>query len=222
MNAPWRNDRIKQVYGRPEIKASLEIIMSIFAVTGLLTLAIRPTLATVATLQKKIEDQSVVDRKLNTKIAQLAKANTDLGTYADRVPDYLAAVTDTHDESGLAKRIELLARENNVTINGLSLNAVPLIGEQINLSGKEGGAGVPETETGGKVASFVVNFYVSGSQAAVFAFLSELENTDRVVLISVVDFKKEEIKSVGTKQGISSLRAIGKANVYYILGEQGQ
>lgn len=222
MISPWRNEKIRQAYERPEIKASLEIVMSVFAVAGLLTLAIRPTLATVATLQKKIEDQSVVDRKLNTKIAQLGRANTDLSTYADRIPDYSVAVTDAHDESGLAKRIEVLARENNVTLNNLSLNAVPLIGEQINLSNKEKGAVKPETEPGGKVASFVVDFDISGGQTAVFGFLSKLESVDRVVLISTIDLKKEEIKSTGTTQAVNNLRAVGKASAYYILGGSSQ
>ena len=62
------------MYQRPEIKASVEIILSVFTVAGLLLLAIRPTLATVATLQKKIEDQQVVNRRLEAKISQLVNA----------------------------------------------------------------------------------------------------------------------------------------------------
>src|SRR3989344_5060717 len=143
MIAPWKNEKIKLVYGRPEIKASVEIIISVFSVVFLLMFAIRPTLATVASLQKKIEDQTVVDNKLNTKISQLVKANTDLGLYADRLPDYSLAVTDVHDESGLAKRIEVVARESGVKISSLTLGPVPLVGTKINLAGKEKGADIP-------------------------------------------------------------------------------
>lgn len=220
MIAPWKNEKIKLVYGRPEIKASVEIILSVFSVVFLLVFAIRPTLATVASLQKKIEDQTVVNNKLNTKINQLVRANTDLGSYADRLPDYFLAVTDVHDESGLAKRIEVVSRGSNVKINNLSFDAVPLIGTQINLSSKEKGAEKPTLEAGGKVASYIVTFDISGGANQVFDFLAKLENIDRVALISSVNIKKEEIRSVGTIEVVNDLRVTGKANAYYVLNPQ--
>ncbi len=220
MIAPWKNEKIKLVYERPEIKASVEIVLSIFSVTFLLLFAIRPTLAIVATLQKKIEDQTVVDNKLTTKINQLAKANSDLGLYANRIPDYFLAITDANDESGLAKRIEVIARDSNVRINSLVLNAVPLIGEQINLVGKGKGAEKPTLEPGGKIASFIIDFDIFGGANQVFDFLARLENLDRVILISSINIKKETNKPVGTAEVINDLRVIGKADAYYVYSPQ--
>ena len=218
MNAPWRNEKIRIVYERPEIRASVEIILSVFTVTFLLTLAIRPTLATVATLQKKIADQVVVDTKLSTKIGQLAKASADLGTYADRISDFSAAVADVPDESGVAKRFSLVANENNVAIQSLALDAIPLIGQKIKLTDKEKGGVMPPLEKDGKVASFSINFDVSGEPTKVIDFLSKIENMDRVVLITAIDLKKEEVKASGTLiDPVNSLRAIGRATAYYIL-----
>lgn len=207
MNAPWRNEKIRIIYERPVIRASIEIILSVFTVTFLLTLAIRPTLATVAALQKKIVDQTVVDTKLSTKIGQLARASADLGTYADRVAEFSMAVTDTPDESGLAKRFMLIAAENNITVNSLVLNAIPLIGQQIKLADKEKGGVKPPLEKDGKVASFLIDFDTSGTPNDVYTFLAKLEAMDRVVLVSAVDLTKEEV----------NLRVTGKATAYYIL-----
>ena len=218
MNAPWRNEKIRIVYERPEIRASVEIILSVFTVTFLLTLAIRPTLATVATLQKKIADQVVVDTKLSTKIGQLAKASADLGTYADRISDFSAAVADVPDESGVAKRFSLVANENNVAIQSLALDAIPLIGQKIKLTDKEKGGVIPPLEKDGKVASFSINFDVSGEPTKVIDFLSKIENMDRVVLITAIDLKKEEVKASGTLiDPVNNLRAIGRATAYYVL-----
>ena len=218
MNAPWRNEKIRIVYERPEIRASVEIILSVFTVTFLLTLAIRPTLATVATLQKKIADQVVVDTKLSTKIGQLAKASADLGTYADRISDFSAAVANVPDESGVAKRFSLIASENNVAIQGLALDAIPLIGQKIKLADKEKGGVMPPLEKDGKVASFSINFDVSGEPTKVIDFLSRIENMDRVVLITAIDLKKEEVKASGTLiDPVNNLRAIGRATAYYVL-----
>ena len=52
----WKNDRLKQVYRRPEMRASLEIIFSIFAMSFLLMVVVRPTIGIIAELQKKIID----------------------------------------------------------------------------------------------------------------------------------------------------------------------
>lgn len=217
MITPWKNEKVRMVYGRPEIRASIEIILSVFTVVFLLTLAIRPTLATVAVLQKKIEDQMRVDNKLSTKITQLARANADLSSYADRVPDYSLAVTDIPDESGLVKRIVVVARDNNITINSLTLNAIPLMGQQINLSDKEKGAVKPPLEKDGKVAHFSIDFDVSGAPSLIYDFLSKLEDMDRLTLITEVNLKKEEVREAATGPAVNNLRAIGKANAYYVL-----
>lgn len=217
MIAPWRNEKIRMAYKRPEIQASVEIILSVFAVVGLLVLAIRPTLATVATLQKKIEDQTIVDGKLSTKIAQLVKANADLGTYANRISDYSLAVTDTPDNAGPAKRIAAIARENNITVNSLAMSAVPLVGQQINLSDKKQGLNKPPMEKDGKVANYVVSFDVFGTPNLVYDFLTKLENMDRLMLITEITMKKEEIKLAGTATVVDNLRVIGKAETYYVL-----
>ncbi len=217
MITPWKNEKIRIVYERPEMKASVEIILSVFTVVGLLTLAIRPTLATVATLQKKIDDQTVVDNKLSTKISQLTKANADLATYANRIPDYSLAVMDHPDESGLAKRIAVIAKDGNLTLGSLNFTAIPLIGQQINLSDKEKGSIKPPLEKDGKIAHYSVEFDATGAPSFIFDFLSKLENMDRITLITTVDLKKEEIKASGTTPAVTDLRVIGKVDAYYVL-----
>lgn len=220
MITPWQSGKLRTVYERPEIKASLEIVLSVFMVVILLTLAIRPTLATVATLQKKIEDQTLVDNKLGTKITQLTRANADLSTYADRIPDFSSAVTDLPDESGLAKRLEIVARENNITLNTLSFDAIPLFGNEINLADKDRAKGKPKMEDGGKVASFEISFDISGGAEQVFDFLAGIENLDRVLLISNVSFKKEETKAAGTTAAVNNVHTIGKASGFYVLANK--
>ena len=218
MIAPWKNEKVRAAYQRPEIRASLEIILSVFTVVFMLVLAIRPTLATVATLQKKIEDQTIVDNKLGIKISQLAKANADIGKYVDRIPDYFLAVTDIPDQSGVAKRIELLAKENGLYINSIIFNAIPLVGQQINLSSKEKTAEKPIMEPGGKIAVYEFTFDVSGSSSQIFDFLAKIENLDRILLLTNVILRKEQVKGVVTLgTAVNNIHAIGRGNAYYVL-----
>ena len=218
MIAPWKNEKGRLMYQRPEIKASVEIILSVFTVTGLLLLAIRPTLATVAALQKKIEDQQVVSRRLEAKISQLVTAQKNLVAYADRLADYAAAVPDEHDQGSLAKRVEVLARDQGLTVNGLSLSAVPLLGTDINLTDKKG-SGQPTTEFGGKIATFEVSFDLSGDPERIFDFLATLEKMDRVAVIGEIDLKKETL-SGDTKEAIAGVKVVGKARGYYVLAKE--
>ena len=206
MIAPWKNEKVRLMYQRPEIKASVEIILSVFTVAGLLLLAIRPTLATVTQLQKRIEDQQVVSRKLDSKITQLITAQRNLTTYANRLADYQAAVPDGHDLGSLAKRVEVLARDQGLALNSLSFSAVPLLGTDINLADKKGG-GKPATEFGGKIATFEISFDLSGDPNRIFDFLATLEKMDRVAIIDGIDLKKEAIVGV---------RVVGKARGYYV------
>lgn len=217
MIAPWKNDKILKAYERPVIRASIEIILSVFTVVLLLLFAIKTTLATVATLQKKIDDQSVVDRKLTTKIVQLSRAQTDLNTYAEMLPEFSTAVPDLADQGGLAKRIELLARDEGLTIENLSFDNVPIIGQLIDLANREKGAVSPTRIAGGIVASFKISFDVSGSQNQIVSFLSKLENMDRLVVIDSIDMKKVEQKTTGAQEKKGAIRVIGTGMAYYAL-----
>ena len=214
MIVPWKNEKVRLMYQRPEIKASVEIILSVFTVTGLLLLAIRPTLATVASLQKKIEDQQVVSRRLEAKIAQLVTAQKNLATYAKRLADYEAAVPDAHDLGSLAKRVEVLARDQGLAVNGLSFSAVPLLGTDINLADKKG-SGKPTTEFDGKIATFEISFDLSGDPNRIFDFLATLEKMDRVAVIGEIDLKRETL-SGDTKEAVVGVKVVGKARGYYV------
>ena len=218
MIAPWKNEKVRLMYQRPEIKASVEIILSVFTVAGLLLLAIRPTLATVASLQKKIEDQQVVSRRLEAKISQLINAQKNLAAYANRLADYEAAVPDAHDQGSLAKRVEVLARDQGLAVNGLSLSAVPLLGTDINLADKKG-SGQPTTEFGGKIASFEISFDLSGDPNRIFDFLATLEKMDRVAVIGEIDLKRETL-SGDSKEAVVDVKVVGKARGYYVFAKE--
>ena len=218
MIAPWRNEKVRLMYQRPEIKASVEIILSVFTVAGLLFLAIRPTLATVASLQKKIEDQQVVNRRLETKISQLINAQKNLTTFANRLADYEEAVPGSHDQGSLAKRVEVLAREHGLAINSLSFSAVPLLGNEINLADRRG-SGQPTTEFDGKIALFEISFDLSGNPNNIFDFLAALENMDRVSVVDEVSLKRETLEG-DSDEAVIGVRVVGKARGYYVLISQ--
>lgn len=221
MNAPWKNEKIKAVYHRPEIRASLEIILSVFTVVFLLLFVIRPTLTIVAELQKKITDQDSVDKKLSTKITQLSKARNDISAFGGQIDLFEVAVTDTNQSSGLAKRLALLVQENKLQTNYLTVGATPLFGDLINLGNKDSKKpGVDPNkvilEKGTNTAIIEIGFDLRGSQIDVFKFLADLERTDRLIKLISIDIKREEEKDVDTTKSFKGVRLVGKAVAYYL------
>lgn len=221
MIAPWKNDRVRAAYRRPEIRASLEIILSVFTVVFLLLVVIRPTLTIVAELQKKIIDQDSVDKKLSTKITQLSKARNDLSTFGNQIDLFNKAVPDDNNSSGLAKRLALLVQENNLQTNYLTVGSVPLFGNLINLGNKESKTkgedpNLVPLEKGTNVAKLEVTFDLRGSQTNVLKFLSDIEKLDRLIKLTSVDIKREEEKDSDVTKSFRGVRLIGKGSVYYL------
>ncbi|MBI3954692.1 type 4a pilus biogenesis protein PilO [Candidatus Collierbacteria bacterium] len=202
----------KRVYQRPEIRASAEIVLSVFAVALLLSVAIRPTLATVAGLKKKIADQELVDKKLSNKLTQLALSQKALADYKDRLYLFQEAVPNKHEYAKLAQRFELLALENGVAFEVLSFGPVPVIGDKVGLSGKNKKEIALETKEG--VASVELNFSVSGDQQGVLGFVRKIESMDRVLMINSLVLQKEKDERKKDRRGY--LKATATAKTYYV------
>jgi len=203
--------RASALYQRPQIKASLEIIMSVFAVTLLTLLAIRPTVTNIATLQKKIEDQEVVLKKADVKLAQLIKAEGQLSEYRGQLQFFSDAVPGSFDYFNIAKRIEIVARNNGLTVSTMRLPGSIFYGGSVIeglTADKAKGVVVPDTDG---VTTIGVSFAVSGSQSQVFGFLKEIENMDMLAVIQNINIGKILLTS---KQQTSGLDINGEAWFY--------
>lgn len=200
--------KIRLVYQRPEIKASLEVILSVFAVIILIFAAIRPTLTNIATLQKKIADQIILNKKAENKIAELFKAQSQLSEFGNQIKLFDSAIPDNYSYFQMAGRLEYLATQNGVTL------------ENINMPGiKTFGPDSPKTEWANdllkKNASNIfqpdVNFTITGKPEAVIKMISDLENMDTLTMINNITFSKELTK-IGEPE---ILKAAGKIYFYF-------
>ena len=200
--------KIKLAYQKPEIKASVEVILSVFTVTFLLLVAVRPTLATVAELRKKIEDYEIVDKKLSSKIAQLTLAEKNLRENSSNLYLFEKAVPDNFDYADLSKRIEIVAVENGVNLESLSFSRADITGEKVTNNKEDKKNEFIEGE-------FVMRFSLSGEEVKIVNFLEKIEKLDRIIMLENVSIKKVEDKELpGGK-----LRATGEITGYYLNSE---
>lgn len=189
----------------PVVQASLQLILSIFTVAFFVFLAIRPTLTTITTLIKKIEDQKLADQKLNTKINQLVAAQDFLQSQGERVSLLVNKAIPAEPEiKRIAQEFELVANQNGVYVTSLIFQKTPLVGENASLIDKE------EKIKGERFVLFT--FSVAGEQGSLVNFLKAIEKTDRAITLTNLSFSRPQS---ATKISLP-LVVSGKATAYYL------
>lgn len=202
---------VQRYYDRePLVRASLQLLLSLFAVAFFSFVAIRPTLTTITTLLKKIDDQKVADQKLTTKLVQLADAQqflSDNGEVLTTLSDL--AVPSNPSIKRLSQEIELTANQAGVLITDLSFQATPLVGNKSTLTGAQ----VKQTQVTGANQFVLFSLSVGGGQQQLVDFLDKLEKLDRVVTVTNLVLSKP---ATGSKLNLP-LTAIVKGTAYYLL-----
>ena len=194
--------KLSVVYQKPEIRVPVEIILSVFASVFLIMAAVRPTLVTVTELKKKIADQELVERKLETKINKLVQARNQLDKFADDLVLFERAVPENYTYANLAKKVEIIAYEQDVSIESLSFSPTTIVSDT--------------KEPVNTVEEFLINFDVVGNEVQLVNFLKEVENLDRVSLISSVELAKVKEREVAE----GKIRASGKIKSYYLVKDE--
>ena len=205
--------KVRMMYQKPELKASLEIILSVFAVGLLILFAIRPTVTNISKLQKKIVDQGVVLKKIDLKISQVTKAQQQLTQFSDKLYLYNNAVPDGYNYADIAMRIEAVA-----VLSGVKLSDVQYPGILPSGLGKISGLDAAkltkmQTPDANGLLSMPVSIVIDGGQNEVFSFLNNIENMDRLAMIKDVTISKSGGNS---KDSVRSLKVNLTAIFYSI------
>lgn len=201
--------KIGMVYERPEIKASLEVIFSVFMVILLIFAAIRPTLTNLTVLQKRISDKESLNTKADKKISQLFSAQELLDQFAPVLNLYDSAVPENFSYVDQLGRVEQLANTNKLEVDSISIPGIILVGEGKGTGEWSTKLLKPDSE---KIIVTPIDFQVSGKPKQVRDFLVQLEGMDRLTTIKSVNL----IKETGTIRGTEKIRASGQVNFYIL------
>lgn len=200
--------RINLIYQKPEIRASLEIILSVFMVAILIFAAIRPTLTNIAVLQKKIEDLESVNKKADIKIAQVFSSQNQLEVFKDKLSLFDEAVPDGLSYRDMAGRVEALAKRKDLSVQAITMPGIRLFG-----TGKGTGEWASKLliKDTTNIVKANVTFTVSGDPRKIREFLIEIENLDRLTFLQNVTMSLEP----GQAGSSSSLKATGQISFYF-------
>jgi len=174
---------LTKFYQQPVAKVSLELALSVGLIIILIVVAIQPTLVTMTRLTKEINERKEINEQLPKKIAALNTAQAEYLQVEDKLPLLDEAIPEKINIVKYLKIIEYEATNNNVIINGLSVNQPE--GENSSKSvGKHS-----------KQKTLNMNVSVDGSYKDIKNFIRALESSRSVFLVNSVSFGIKKVHS---------------------------
>lgn len=177
---------ISALYQKKEARVYTGLILSLLTVAFFSFFAIRPTLVTIASLVKEIEDKRMIAQKLQEKISALSLAQKEYVAVSSELPLVEEALPQEPNLPLFIRQLETLAVQSGVALRTIQFG-------QVNLRGRL--ALKPDsvkTEQKEEASEITFSLSASGSYQNLKSFLQSLENLRRFVVISSFAFKPEE------------------------------
>lgn len=151
------------------------IVLTVLALSFFGIFAINPTISTIAQLRKELDDNTIVDNKLQEKINNLSILQKKYVSLENDLPLILSAVPKNSDVPLLAAQVQAVAKNSNVSINNFQSFEVDVV---TNPSPKS-------------YSSFAFALSVDGAYNDLYKFLSSLSNMQRVLSIDLISLTKK-------------------------------
>src|SRR3989344_3401969 len=176
---------------RSDLRAFVEVILSLSTITIFLVFALKPTALTIISLVKEIKGKQIMISGLNQKISDLSKAKTLFAQNQDSIPNIDIAVETKPEPDTVSKQIIGLSAKNSVNILGLSVGQVTLIGKPVLVNVVSGSKPLP-----GNAQEMSVSINIQGDYLNMLSFISDFENLRIASKIDLVGFNSSELNGV--------------------------
>ncbi len=173
--------RIKVWGQQPKTKISGLIGLTIFTVAFFLSMAILPTIKTIAGLKKEIKDQQEVEAKLTKKMIGLKTAEVNYAKVVNNLRLINQVLPEKEEFERLAWQIQWVAKQTGVEINTGSFGGFNLVGQ---------------TDKSDKI-ELAAELTIAGSYQQIRAFLQSLIKIDRLITIEEVNFNNQKLQGEG-------------------------
>jgi ACT domain-containing protein len=164
---------------RADLRAFLEIVLSIVAVIIFVMFALKPTALTIISLVQQIKEERKTLSILTKKVSDLQKANTLLVQNQRYIGNVNVAVSSAPAPDVFMKQVEGLSARNGVNLMGLVISDIVLVGSPrtIRISGELEPLPESANEMGYSIS-------VRGGFSNIDNFIKELE---KLRVISTID-----------------------------------
>jgi hypothetical protein len=155
---------------RAELRAFLEIILSLSTIIIFLLFALKPTVLTIIDLVQQIREKQSTLSGLTKKISDLQKASGLLQQNQASIQNVNIAVPTLAKPNILAGQVVGLATKNSVEVLGFSINQITLVGTSTSKSHSD------FKPLPGNVVEMPFSISVRGPYPDLIAFIKDFEN----------------------------------------------
>lgn len=170
---------IKPVLKNKTVKTYSPLVFSLITIAIFSLYALRPTIATIISLQKSVVEQEEVLAKLNQKVKSLSDGRRNYQLIEEPVKDKLInLLPDSTSLPPLINDLTSIAVINSASISGVQFQPVDL----------DGPPNQPSTKSSLKEIELTANF--QGNYAQLFKVLDHLSTANRLISIQSVNFSQ--------------------------------
>ena len=195
------------------VQAYTMIVMSLFTVSFFGMLAVRPTLETITTLQKQIEDRTLINQKLEQKINALIIAQAEYQKIAGDIPAIYNMLPQQPNITSLIIKLEEVAIAQGVSLTNLDFNPVTVFGanDVTQVPAASSAAETKDVLAAESIAVVPLSFSITfiGGYQELVNVITQLTRMNRIVTIESAD-----IQSADAAQS-STLIVGATTNAYY-------
>lgn len=181
---------------RADLRAFLEIVLSLVAVIIFLLFALKPTALTIINLVQQIKEERNTLELLTQKVNDLQEASTVLAQNQSYVKDIDTAVSTIPEPETFAKQISGIANRNGVSLTSLSFENIVLVGNYGTLIASKDVEPLPEN-----AHEMVYMISVKGDYTGISNFIKDMENMrviSKLDSISISSSVKDSARVIST------------------------
>lgn len=174
---------LRRYYREPAAQVSLSIVLSLFIVAFFITVALRPTFATIAELNQELEESQKSLQQLESKAATLQQAASIWEKVQTKLPYIEAAIpSEAIDYQRLSQVLEVIAQEEGVVISSETMDGGVLYSSI---------AKVYEKKKSNEPTELKVGIRVVGGYRQLRNFLGRVMQDERLIEIRNITITRE-------------------------------
>lgn len=182
---------------RAELRAFLEIILSLSTITIFLLFALKPTAVTVVDLLQQIKEKRTTLAGLTQKVSDLQKAASLLQKNQASIQNINIAVSSLPKPSVLSAQVLGLSAKDAVEVLGFSINQIALVGPSVTKTSSD------YKPLPGDAKEMPFSISIRGPYSNLMAFIKDFENLRIIIKIDSMS-----ITSATTDKGLVIVAAI--------------
>lgn len=163
---------------RADLRAFLEIILSLSTIIVFLIFALKPTILTIISLAQQINEKRSTITLLDQKIKNLEIASGFFNQNQNAIPNIETAISTSPNLGIVTTQIQTVATRNSVSVSGISIGQIDLIGQKSSSKKTADTKPLP-----GNAMEMPISINIRGDYFNLLSFLKDFENLKMIIKI---------------------------------------